>query len=438
MKKSYSLDYSIERDIDRLKAVEDILDKLEKKPSPTDLEQMGSYILYGKDENGLNAYQRGEMIKQTRYNTYRTKDDENLSLDAILENPMADQQELKPLGSRDPYVKRLTTIRRPRYDKKTGALLDIGDGDIPGMEELWHCIDKLEHWIAVLEGRIAPAEGDLLFDNPYRLYRLKHTLIDLRRHQYYLKDSYKPAIHFLMVDHPKRQYIDWNSDSFYWITREEWERRINSTYFPISKKIEDYETRAEGTEVKWMVRKHTFNWEDPKHIYALICNYAALKNLLWDKLDTVGHTLLLDFERYSKMANLPPNRAFILRKKLEQANSLEICDAVLKEYGIKYGESRMTTIVVHEIPKAIARAAAKHRLLITTPREGCKKCNRCAKWLPKNTLFYGVNNDRRDNWSSRCKDCEREVRIEKGEQHNYDQRRKDTPLFKVQTEQTGK
>lgn len=55
MKKNYSLDFSIERDCDRLRAVEEILDTLAKDPSPTELEQMASYILYGKDENGQNS-----------------------------------------------------------------------------------------------------------------------------------------------------------------------------------------------------------------------------------------------------------------------------------------------------------------------------------------------------------------------------------------------
>ena len=56
MKKPFSLDWdNIERDVDRLAAVKDILDKLEKNPSSSDLELMANYILYGKDENGLNA-----------------------------------------------------------------------------------------------------------------------------------------------------------------------------------------------------------------------------------------------------------------------------------------------------------------------------------------------------------------------------------------------
>ena len=55
MKKQYSLDYSIDRDIDRVAAIRDILDKLATDPTPLELEQMGSYILYGKDEDGYNA-----------------------------------------------------------------------------------------------------------------------------------------------------------------------------------------------------------------------------------------------------------------------------------------------------------------------------------------------------------------------------------------------
>ena len=38
MKKAYSLDYSIERDTDRVAAIHDILDTLPTDPNPTDLE----------------------------------------------------------------------------------------------------------------------------------------------------------------------------------------------------------------------------------------------------------------------------------------------------------------------------------------------------------------------------------------------------------------
>ena len=78
LKKSYSLDYSIERDTDRVAAIYDILDKLPSDPVAGDLEQMASYILYGKDEKGLNAVQRGDITNSnTRYNSFKVKDDLN-------------------------------------------------------------------------------------------------------------------------------------------------------------------------------------------------------------------------------------------------------------------------------------------------------------------------------------------------------------------------
>lgn len=440
LKKPYTLDYSIERDIDRMHAVEDILDKLERNPSSTELEQMGSYILYGKDENGKNAYQRGEMVKQTRYNSFVTKDEKTLSLDALLENPLSDQQELRELGTRDPRIQSKSIIVRPKYNKKTGELLDIGDADIPGMEELWHCIDKLEHWIAVLEGKVPPQPTDMLFDNPYRLYRLKHTLIDLRRHQYYLKDAYKPTIHFLAVDHPKRQYIDWNSDSFYWIPYSTWQNRVQSSYYPVSQNIADYETRenskSEEIEVKWVVRRHIFNWEDPAHIYAFICNYQALENLLWDKLDTDGHALLMDFQRYRRMANLSPARECILDCKINQFTYDEIRATIQREHNISYCNSRMANILIREIPRAIAEAATRHRLLTTTPLRGCKPCKTCGRVLPKHPLFFAIHNDRHDHFSQHCKDCERAARIAKGGQHTHDRRNKEATLLEMQTRKT--
>lgn len=72
MKKAYTLDYSIERDTDRVAAIYDILDSLPTDPNATDLEQMASYILYGKDENGKNSIHRHETTDdgQRRYNTF--------------------------------------------------------------------------------------------------------------------------------------------------------------------------------------------------------------------------------------------------------------------------------------------------------------------------------------------------------------------------------
>ena len=80
MKKPYSLDYNIERDIDRLTAVENILDTLTNIPNSNDLELMASYILYGRDENGKNLVQKGLCIDpDRRYGSFKKKEEKNES-----------------------------------------------------------------------------------------------------------------------------------------------------------------------------------------------------------------------------------------------------------------------------------------------------------------------------------------------------------------------
>jgi len=99
---------------------------------------MGSYILYGKDADGYNAVQRGEITNgNTRYNSFKKKDDTNVSLDEILDNPMANVESLKQLTEKRIYTVPKPTIRRPRYNKETGEMIDPGDSDIPGMTQLW-------------------------------------------------------------------------------------------------------------------------------------------------------------------------------------------------------------------------------------------------------------------------------------------------------------
>ncbi len=60
------LDYSIERDIDRVEYIRKLLDEMDVAPTETELEKMGNYILYGKDEEGKNSEQRKEVTIDKR------------------------------------------------------------------------------------------------------------------------------------------------------------------------------------------------------------------------------------------------------------------------------------------------------------------------------------------------------------------------------------
>ena len=429
-KKQYSLDYNIERDVDRLAAVEGILDNLETQPTNNDLELMASYILYGKDETGKNAVQRKETTdSDKRYKSFQRAADKVQSLDEILENPLADQQNLKPANERYVYTKKKPTIQKPKYDKE-GNMIDAGDSDIPGMQELWDAIDRISHIVAVSEGKVPPDEYTEIITEPYRLYQLKHQLIDMRRHQYYLKDAYKPTLHFLNVASSSPQLYNWDSDSCYWISLEEWQHKVdNALLHTISKNLEDYETRvgfSGETEVKWVVRHHTFDWENPTHIKLLIDNYSALYMQVWDKPDSWGRTLIYDFDRYFNMCGFSPVREYILTRRIDKATYPTIMNEILKKFGIKYNENHICTILTTEIPTKIAREAKKHRLMMETPASEKKCCWSCKKLMPRDILFFGRNSSRGDGFSSNCKECEKKRRIIKGGQSEHDNRNKDT------------
>ena len=442
MKKKYSLDYSIERDTDRLKAIEQILDSLDTNPSNSELEQMASYILYGKDEEGKNAVQRGETTDSTkRYNSFQKTEDKNLSLDEILDNPLSDQEHLQAFDEKYIYTKKKPTIKRPKYDKQ-GNLIDPGDSDIPGMQELWDRIDYLEHVVAVNEGKVPADDTVTILPDAYRLYQLKHTLIDVRRHQYYLKDYYKPTIHFIALVPPRGLTYNWDEDSFYWISLEEWQDRTsNALLSSISKDLNDYETRINeetgATEVKWVVRRHTFDWENPKHIRTLIDHYSAIYMEMYDKLDSWGRTLIYDFDRYFDMSHFSPVREYILTRKIDRASNTDISNEVQEKFGVKYNESHIQTIIGKEIPEAMAKTATMHRMLLTTPDSERKTCFTCKRRLPRNNFFFVTNNNRKDHFGSNCKECDKKKRILQGGQSSYDRRNKDTTMHEMQTRKAG-
>ena len=441
MKKPYSLDYNIERDTDRLQLVEGILDTLEKNPSDSELEQMATYILYGKDENGQSSLKRGEVYNNDkRYNSYKTSDDYVLSFDEIIENPATDEQEFRSAYTRDIYKKSISTINRPKYDRKTGEMIDPGDSDIPGMTELWERLDHFDKWLHILQGKLPPDPNFEYFEDDYRLYRLKHNLIDMKRTQYYLKDAYKPQIHFQKLDHPKPQFYDWDGESAYWLPLDKWQWRVDHSYTSrVSRDLKDYETREtpNGIEVKWVICKHNFNWEDSRHVYFLMNHYDTVKEQLKEKLDTYGRTLIWDMERYIEMAQLSPIKKAITYKVLQRMPRDQISEEILQEFGITYNAYYLSTLIANDIPKEIARTATRNRLLCETPKEELKLCKRCGRSLPRHPLFFTKNSGRKDGFQSYCRECERQRRIEKGEVREVDGRQKDAKMLEMQARETN-
>jgi hypothetical protein len=62
------------------------------------------------------------------------------------------------------------------------------------------------------------------------------------------------------------------------------------------------------------------------HVRALINHLDALREQLYEKLDTYGRTLIWDFERYREMCQFTPVREFLLEEKINKTPYDEILE----------------------------------------------------------------------------------------------------------------
>ena len=399
------LDCTIERDIDRLTHVCEVLTTTDKKPSPKLLEYMATYILRGKDENGMNSIQRGEVLEEKcHHGTYQHGRHPVTSLDALLENPAFLASNLQPIGKQI-YKKRVPT--RPSR---------LTDADIPGMVELWKSIDYFETELAIAKGELPAPAGKLINTTPLYIYNLKHWAANLRLHQYYLRDAYKPTIQPQYLRPTIPQPICFDSDASYWVTEDEWRDKVRQTYLcSTSRNIEDYEHKeVDGvTYVKWVVAKQTFNWEDPFHVRCLINHYSAIYEENYDRLEAWGRTLIFDFDSYIDRLELPQHYLYTLIRYIDGANYNTIAEEIQTELGITIAPSTLSTIICRHIPRMVADLAHKDRVIHETPQSELWRCPTCGRFLPLTRLFYTYNKARYNSYNRDCKDCERRARKEK-------------------------
>lgn len=402
MKKSYTLDYSIETEADRLQAVRKILDELEVTSTPSDLEQLASYILYGKDENGnKNPVARAAIKRHPE--TYTRSENKVTSLDAAMATGVIGETNFGSPYVRSPYVKPVRAIQP-------------SDSAIPGMTDLWDAIARLQDTLRHLRTNpgLAPVGSKQHVHTQYNAYKLQHVIISMQRQQYALRDAVRPPIRWAKGYHTTAgtNHINFNEDSAYWMTEAQWRDKLAASYNPrLSRNLADYETKQtpNGLMVRWVVRRQKFDWENQAHVRALIEHYDQLEVQDGQAFDTWGYTLLQDLQMYRKMAEFSPLRDFLLEMRIHAHSYREIAAAVERKYGVKYNDSYLCGLLTNEIPQKIAQAATKHRLKLDTPKDEWKTCARCHEAMPPHAVFFGFNATEPDKLNKNCCRCSKEM-----------------------------
>lgn len=205
------LDFKLETTDERNKFVEAYLQDpqfISRPPTSEELEMIGNYILWGKNpETGLNAQQEGSVTIDTKHKTWDKAEAQVESLDELMELPTFNEATLNPLHAVPTKVVKETFSRKE-------ALAKCPEHLVPTLTDLFRRIDELDlalNYYDLEHGRRKnPPRPELLAAfteeeqqalaasastwNQFQYLKRRHLLVELRREQYTLRDSYREPV----------------------------------------------------------------------------------------------------------------------------------------------------------------------------------------------------------------------------------------------------
>lgn len=200
-----NLNFNLETNLERAEFLNKYLTRPEfqtRPPTEDELEMMGNYVLWGKDPHTQkNVVQSKEIQIETRNGTWDSSAPE--SLDALVESPTFNEATLR----REP-----TKVPREVFDRKD-ALARSGDLR-PTLEALFRQIDELDlaiNFYDLAHGKrknpprpqllaqfnsedVAALEAEAAAWSQFAYLKRRHLLVELRRQQYTLRDSFSTQI----------------------------------------------------------------------------------------------------------------------------------------------------------------------------------------------------------------------------------------------------
>lgn len=398
MPMKFKLDFEIPTSRGRLAFLKEKVDleNLTKK----ELELCTDYVLYGKDpeKDNTSCVDRKEIFIKTKYNSYSQA--EPVSLEALMESPTFDETIFKK--ERNIYKKVKPTIDREQCK------------DIPGMQELWKEIDRLDRILKLAQGKEQPNPDEKVPElSSKEIYHLNHQLIELRRQQYILKDSVFPEMQ-----------AQKNFGSFY---QNPADLQMNYPVYPCGtmKIQEDREFIYPFTSKKCFAAvnlekeiqeikdsgKPYFSFLDKEHIYQLCLSYYEIKDYAEHFPDSPLSELLWTLDFYIEKANLSEQQKLIVEGKKRRLLNRDICRLLMDKLGIYHQENYVSTIW-NKVCQLIADAADLHydEWCCKDYKPAWKKCNCCGETLLRDPRNFVRKSKAPDGLTNRCKRCDQKKR----------------------------
>ena len=414
----------------------------QKPPTEEECETMGNYLLWGKDRNtGLNAKQDGSVQLTSKHSDWDAESSKVESLDALMESPTFNEASLLDITA--PILK-----TKKEVFSRDEALARCPDHLQQTFRDLFRHIDTIDLKINYYElqhgRRLNPPREQLLRKfseeeqcafqeavthwNQFMYLKQRHELVELRRQQYTLRDSYAPLI-------VNNGYSPVNVD----IPETDWDVGIEVLPLGIFGKNEtaqllyqDFDNLIPANfneeqlraiyEVYWSKKNYVphgnnryFDFRELEHVYNIFGLYYELD--ITDEEDEKRYDqntggLMRALKYYIKMADLSEVQQEILDMKLRKIKNSDIAYEINHKWKKSYTDNYISTIFRQRIIPKINEAAKYHVKIIENlcfPEE-FKVCSCCGKTLLRDPMNFTRKTRSKDGFTARCKKCEKAAR----------------------------
>lgn len=434
------LDFSINDTQGRRDFVEQYVQspQFQKVPlNENELETIANYILWGKDPDGLNVTQRGEIQIETRNKTWQRDDTE--SLDAMMESPTFNEASLRrPTEAR-------TRIAREVFDRKR-TLSECPAHLVPIFEDLFHRIDLIElqiHFYEFAHGRrkepprealqkrfneleLIKAQETAAKWNQFKYLKQRHLIVELRREQFTLRDTFTETHQRHTPPEPELDPVNPDFDA-------------EIPVFPLGLKAgpigamlfkDALALNPSSYNEQDLRRISQFYWEkissprpvvhfdftNLEHVYELFGQLNELEESL-DALpvDSTLRQLIDTLKYYIDLTDLTEAQREILHLKINKIKNAEIASQINQKFDKSYTANYISTIFRQKIIPKINESAVLHARIVENLsfEENFKKCPGCGKILLLDAENFVRKSRSKDGFATCCKICDREARQRK-------------------------
>lgn len=333
------------------------------KCPPSELDKVANYLLYAEDVDAEVELKEGSRKK--------------ISYEALIESALG---EATVQRSQEVSIYR---VPRPTIDRDK-------DEDIPFMQDLWKSIDVIseqyKYCREVLEGKRDLDPERKLVPTYQIKYFLREWMIDLRREQFLLKDSYRP--------------VTGGNGSFPpHVTKPDY----------IGMVIGPHEICDFGLKI---------DFGDWRHIHAMLKYYAGMKTKVEGDPYHPWWELYNFLDMLIERTRLSPEQRLILEEKINHTSNEQIVRDLEDLGGKSYSVNYISTIWKQHISKQIVKQAYLWWEEINHKPDGSltnmmkwKVCPQCGRQLYAHELNFGKYQD--GTWREICKDCTYQNKLER-------------------------